>query len=325
MAKLPALDAVVVGGGPAGLAAGTWLARYRRRVVVLDSEEQRNRWVEESHGYLGRDRVRPANLLDDARADLAAYPSAELRRGVRAVDARRDGACLVVALEDGEELRAARLVLATGVADAFPEVEGFFTHYGADVFHCPTCDGFETEGLDVVALGWDAHVAGFALGLLDWARSVTVVTAGHRFGGDEREREALAANGVGLVEESAVALVGSRGAMRGVVLGSGRELACQRAFFSIAHHPRTDLADLLGCERDDEGYVRVDGENRTTVDGVYAAGDLTAGMQMVQVAAAKGAVAGVAAALSLQGEVGATTSPEPAPAPDGVRGRTVEG
>ena len=310
------LDAVVVGGGPAGLAAATWLARYRRRVLVLDSSEYRNASVDRAHGYLGSDPMVPADLRERARHDLARYTEAVLRTGVRVCDVSRDGDEFTLKLDDDTVVRALRLVLATGVRDSFPEIDGFFDHYGADVFHCPTCDGYELAERDVVALGWNEHLAGFSLNLLDWASSVTIVTEGVTFKGDERHRETLAAHGVRIVEDDAVAFIGDRGALRGVRLAGGEEIPCQAAAFSIAHHPRNDLAQMLGCELTEEGCVVVDDSCETSVPGVYAAGDLTPGIQLVQVAAAKGTVAGISCAKSLRGEVGSPASPEPGPDPD---------
>jgi thioredoxin reductase len=298
------LDAVVVGAGPAGLSAATWLARYRKHVVVLDSSEPRNRWVDSAHGYLGADPTSPADLLKAARDDLARYPEAELRSG-RAVAARREAdGTFAVELDGGEVLAARRVVLATGVRDVFPEVEGFFEHYGRSVFHCPTCDGYEARDCLVVAFGWSEQVVGFALTLLGWARSVTVVTDGRRFEGDTRDRERLAAQGVRVVEAEAVALVGERGDLRAVRLRDGEELPCDLAFFSIAHRPASDLDVQLGCRRTEEDCTAVDEQGATSVPGVYAAGDMTPGLQLIQVAAAKGTAAGVACAQSLRGEGG---------------------
>jgi len=297
-------DAVVVGGGPAGLAAATWLARYQCDVVVVDSGEHRNRWVDDAHGYLGSDPMHPAHFLEQAREDLSRYPEAVLREG-RAVSGRReDDGTFTLALDDGEPVRAKRVVLATGVRDVFPEVDDFFEHYGASVFHCPTCDGYESRDQAVVAFGWSEQVVGFALTLKGWAASVTVVTDGRRFEGDAWHRERLAAQGVRVLEDDAVALLGSRGDLQGVRMRSGAVLPCRLAFFSIAHVPSSDLDLQLGCDRTDDGCTAVDDQGATRVPGVYAAGDMTPGLQLVQVAAAKGTIAGVACARSLRGEGG---------------------
>ncbi|MFN2607067.1 MAG: NAD(P)/FAD-dependent oxidoreductase [Acidimicrobiales bacterium] len=306
-------DAVVVGGGPAGLAAATWLARYRRGVVVLDGGPPRSWATTLTHGYLGSDPVPPGELLDRARSDLDAYPSAS-RRPVRATAVRQDGpGRFTVATDDGAQLTTRRLVLATGVEDELPPVQGIEEHYGASAFHCPTCDGYEARDRRVVVLGWGAQVAGLALELMDWAAEVTMVTGGRRFEGDERHRRALARHGVPLVEHEAAELVGPRGDLQAVCLADGRELACDLVFFSVAHHPRTDLAVSLGCRLTDEGCLEADAEGRTSVDGVYGAGDITPGMQLVAVAVAKGTMAGVACALSLQGEPAASAAPTPGP------------
>jgi thioredoxin reductase len=295
------LDAIVVGGGPAGLSAATWLARYRRTVLVLDSGEYRNRWADASHGYFSRDPANPADLLARARADLDGYPSAELRHA-RVVKAASTGDGGFEVVTETERLTGRRLVLATGVRDQFPEVEGFLEHYGASVFHCPSCDGYEAKGRPVVAIGWSEQVVGFALELLGWASQVTVVTDGRRFEGDRGHRDTLERHGVAVLEETALELVGPRGDLRAIRLEGGETVECELGFFSIAHHPLTGLGEQLGCERDPDGYLVVDANGATTVPGVFAAGDVTPGLQLVQVAAGSGATAGVGCALSLEND-----------------------
>ena len=306
------VDALVVGGGPGGLAAALWLARFRRSVVVADSGEYRAARVERSHGYLGRDPQEPMELLARGREELVAYPTARLvRAAVSSVRRSPDG--MFDTTLGGDLVRAHRLVLACGVVDTLPEVRGIDTHYGASAAHCPACDGYEVRDCDVVALGWDERLVGFASTLLHWARSVTVVTDGHRFDGDARARADLADQGIELVEERAAELLGPRGDLQGVRLASGRVLPASQLFFSVAHQPRTGLATELGCALDEEGYVTVDECGRTSVDGVYAAGDLTPGLQLVAVAAAKGTAAGVACAQSMPHPAGALDAPDPAP------------
>jgi len=291
-------DVVVIGGGAAGLAAATWLGRYRRQTVLLDTAEPRNRWAGESHGYLGSDPCDPEELFDRSRKQLSRYPAVEQRRA-RAVDACREGDGFLVVTDDGGQLRCRRVIVATGVVDRFPELEGFRDHYGVSAFHCPSCDAFECRGLAIAAYGWEERVAGFAVSLLEWASDVVVLTDGRRFDGDQRHLDVLADRGIRVVAEPAVAMVGEPGDLRGIRLDNGEEVACQRLFFSVNHDDATDLPDRLGCARTDEGCLKVDRDGLTSVPGVYAAGDITPGMQLVQVAAGKGAAAGLACAMSL--------------------------
>lgn len=283
-------DVAVIGGGPAGLSAATWLGRYRRRTILFDSGEYRNRWVDESHGYLGLDCVNPAELRERALADLKRYSVVE-RRADRVTAARvTDG--MFELSTDEERVEARRVVLATGVRDVFPEITNFFEHYGASVFNCPSCDGYEAKGKSVVVFGWNEEVVRFARSLLEWAFEVTIVTDGARFEGSSTE-------GLTVLEKDATELVGPRGDLRGVRFADGSGISCEAAFISIDQQPVTDLAEMLGCALSDEGCVCVNEHGMTTVEGVYAAGDIVQGPQLIQVAAATGAIAGVACAKSL--------------------------
>jgi thioredoxin reductase len=313
------VDVVVVGGGPSGLAAASWLARYRRRVLVVDSGEHRADRVEHSHGYLGRDPQTPRELLARGREELLAYPTASLVADAVESAQERPGGGFAVTLRSAGLVVTHKLVLACGVADTMPDIPGLDEHYGAAVFHCPACDGYEAQGREVLAIGWSEHLVGFAATLLEWARSVTVVTGGERFRGDDACRGLLDRHGVEVLEEKVVELIGRRGDLRAARLASGRMLPCSLAFFSVAHQPRTDLAQQLGCRIDDDGYVEINDCGMTSVDGVYAAGDLVPGLQLTSIAVAKGVVAGVDCAQSFFGQPTAVLSPDAAPDLPGER------
>lgn len=297
----PPYDVLVVGGGPAGLAAATWLGRFRVGTLLLDSCEYRNRWVEKAHGYLGFDPINPLELIDKGRKDLENYSCVELvcsaAKSVTAVaggfEVRADDASYV----------ARRVVLATGTSDVFPDVRGFLEHYGSQVFHCPFCDGYEARDKNVAVLGWSAEVAEFAAELLNWAKSVTVIAQGNQVNDDRELEPRLASSGIGLCREMAVELVGGRGELAGVRLESGEQLNCDYVFFSLPERPVNRLARQLGCDLDEEGHVIVDEDGRTSVEGVFAAGDLTPGEQLIQIAAGEGIRAAIACVKSLRANV----------------------
>src|SRR5437764_661325 len=235
-------DCVVIGGGPAGLAAATWLARYRRDVVVVDSRDYRAKNVERSHGYLARDPQRPVEFLQTAREQLLAYRTISYVTSTVDAAERTAAGTFLLRLADGSELTALRVVLATGVVDACPDLEGFAEHYGASAFHCPACDGYDAADRDVIAYGWDERLVGFAASLLNWARSVKVLTSGHRFAGDDVCHEVLRRHDIELVETPAKRLLGARGDLRGVELADGAVLPASLFFFSVEHVPRPELA-----------------------------------------------------------------------------------
>jgi thioredoxin reductase len=307
-------DAIVCGGGAAGLSAATWLGRYRRKTLVFDGGLRRNRHTNSAHGYLGMDGVPPDELTNAALGDLRRYETVTLHEEP-ATSARRDGDAFVVIVDD-REWRACRLLLATGVQDELPDVVNFADFYGKSVFHCSCCDGYEASDMTVAAIGWSPHVAGFALDLLDWGARVVLLTDGRTFEGDESCRAALGRHDVEMFEEPVREIVGTDGQMDGVLLRDGAMVECERAFFSIGHVPNNELARELGCEIDDLGYVRVGDHGETSVPGVFAAGDVTPGEQLIQTAAAEGAVAGIACAMSLRGEYTSPHSPAPGPDPE---------
>jgi thioredoxin reductase len=307
-------DVVVIGGGPAGLAAALWLGRYRRRTVVIDGEEGRNRFAHAAHGYLGQDGWNPEKVREVGRADVDRYDSIR-RVHTNAAEIAREGERFQVVTDD-EEYVARRILLATGVKDVTPDIPGFMELYGEHIFHCSCCDGYESSDQDVLAIGWGEHAAGFALDLLEWGARVTLVTNGEEFEGNRSCETALARNGIEVIEERVTSFSIKGGHMTGATVGSGRVIPATRAFFSIKHEPRNQLALELGCKTDEMGYVEVGPHGETSVDNVYAAGDLTPGEQLVQTAAAEGAVAGIACAMSLRGASAAAPDvPDPGPDP----------
>ncbi len=312
-----AVDALVVGGGPAGLSAASWLGRHRRRTLVVDAGQPRNRFADEVHGVLGHEGIDPAELLARGRRELDTYPHVDVCAGT-VVGLTSTAAGFDVEIEGSGTVTASRLVLATGVRDELPDIEGFLDHYGSSVFHCPSCDGYAARDHTVAVLGWGEHVPAFAVGLLDWAATVRVVTGAEDPDITPEQRRRLAERGIEVVDGEVAALEGQDGQLSAVRLADGSEVHATMAFFSIAHHPVVVLAVGLGCDLAPDGRLSVDGQRRTTVEGVYAAGDVTPGAQLVSVAAAEGTLAGVACATSLHGRRTAAEVPAPAPDPEAL-------
>ncbi len=307
-------DVVVVGGGPAGLSAALWLGRYRRRTLVVDAGKGRNRFATAAHGYLGSDGWHPEKIREAGRADVERYDSVRLLASQVDQIARTKNDEFEIVTPEGTFV-GRRVLLASGVSDVTPNIPGFDELYGRHIFHCSCCDGFESSDQDVLAIGWGEHAAGYALDLLDWGARVTLVTNGEEFEGDRSSKTALQRHQIEVIEERVIDFRVKEGRMVAAVVESGRIIPATRAFFSIKHEPRNSLAKRLGCEVDEMGYVKVGPHGETSVEGVYAAGDLTPGEQLVQTATAEGAVAGIACAMSLRG-AGAAAPDVPDPGPD---------
>jgi thioredoxin reductase len=291
-------DVIVVGGGPAGLSAALMLGRCRRRVLLCDLGQPRNRRSHALHGYLTRDGIAPPELNELGRRELANYDVDF--RCVGVTGARREADHFQVALGTGGEERARYLLIATGVVDDLPAVNGFEDCYGRSVFHCPYCDGWECRDRALTAFGRGKAVTGLALGLRTWSSNVVVCTHGARL--DTANRDWLARNGIAVRTEPIAELVHDEGQLTQIVFTSGEAIDRDALFFSTGQHPQSPLAISLGCRLTNRGVVKTGNRCDTNVDRVFVAGDASRDAQFVVVAAAEGVRAAVAINRALQAE-----------------------
>lgn len=302
-----AFDVIVVGGSYAGLSAAMQLARARQRVLVVDAGLPRNRFAAAGHGFLGQDGRPPRAIVEDAAAQVRAYPTAEVVADEVLSAAQVDGV-FAVSLAGGREERAARLVLATGVRDELPPVPGVAERWGQTVVHCPFCHGFELADRPIGVLASHPLSAHQAELLPDWGPT-TYFTQGD-FEPEPEQAARLAARGVAIERTPIVELLGDAPALEAVRLADGRVIPTGAIFTASKLHMASPLAEQLGCAFEDgpQGpYIKVDERKQTTVPGVFAGGDATSAMHNATLAAASGMMAGVGAYQSLVAE--AATAP----------------
>jgi thioredoxin reductase len=284
-------DCIVVGGGPAGLSAALTLGRARRRTLVLDAGTPRNHCSRAMHGYLTRDGLAPAEFLRVALGELRAYDSVELRE-VPVTDAEHCDEGFEVLLETGERCRGRALLLATGVVDDIPPLEGIQTLYGVSVHHCPYCDGWEHRDEPIALYGCGNSAYGFALGMTVWSRRLVLCTDGHPRLEDE-QLDRLTRHGIAIRRDRVVRLEGRGGRLERVVFDEGEPLQCTALFFCTGQRQRSGLPAKLGARFNARGTVDTEGHERTPVPGLFVAGDASKNAQLVIVAAAEGAEAAV--------------------------------
>ena len=291
-------DVTIIGGSFAGLTAATYLARGRRRVLVVDAGEPRNRFADASHGFLSRDGDTPRAILETARGQIQRYPTLTLIRGRVTEAAARSGG-FISTLEDGSQVRSRRVVIATGVADVLPDVPGLAERWGRSVLHCPYCHGYEHAGERLGVLAAGARSVHQACLLADWG-PVTIFLNGMAL--DREGAAALARRGVRVVDDPVVALDGAAPALEAVRLAGGRAVAVDALFVSAPTRLASPIADQLGCALDEGPFgpvIRTGADKLTSVPGVYAAGDAARAPHSVAWAVADGMTAGVAAHQSL--------------------------
>ncbi len=286
-------DAIIIGGGFAGLAAALQLGRARRNVLVLDTGRPRNRFAAHSHGFFSRDGAPPLELLTEARAQLAPYTTVSVRQGGAVAAARIDGG-FAVDNEGGDTLRTKTLVLAHGIVDEVSGLPGLADCWGRTVFTCPFCHGFEFADRPLGVLWRIGDIVHHARLYRNWSRNLTVFADGRKI--DEASREALAELGVAIVEAPVLALEHEDGNLRAVVTDAGRTTV-EAMFTHPAGRFSTSIGLDLGCETRDGAaapYYVVDMMQQTSVAGVFAAGDVARQAPSISFAVADGVMAGSA-------------------------------
>ncbi len=292
MAQSEQLDVIVIGAGPAGLSAALILGRCLRRVLVVDTDKPRNGASRALHGFLSRDGVAPHELRRLGREQLAPYDTVRIDQ-VEATRARRVGRAFEVTLADGRRLRCRKLLLATGVVDEVPALEGVDALYGHSVFHCPYCDGWEFRHQPMAIHARGAQGLGLALELRAWSDDLVLCTDGPA-GLKPQHLRRLTDNGIALREQPIARLQGEGGQLTAIVFADGETLARRVLFFGAGQHQSCDLASALGCAFTTKGAVRTGKYEATNIPGLYVAGDASRLVQLAIVAAAEGAQAAFA-------------------------------
>lgn len=289
----PEYDCIIVGGGPAGLSAALILGRCLRKVLICDDGQPRNAAARELHGFFTRDCTPPLELLQMGRHELRRYETVEFRHQT-VIKARCDGDHFAVSTGDSHEARTRKLLLATGVVDELPAIDGMRELYGCSVFHCPYCDGWEHRGMPLAVYGNGKSGAGLALTLSLWTSDIVLCTDGRsRVSAFDRQR--LTGRGVTIRSERIARLEGNDGRLEWIVFKKGKPLQRQAMFVHMEQQQHSRLAAELGCSVNmKKRSVQTGKYESTSVPGLYVAGDASRDVQLAIVAAAEGANAAFA-------------------------------
>jgi len=270
------------------LSAALVLGRCCRKVLVVDAGNPRNVRSHAVHGFLTRDGLRPTEFLAMARDQLAPY-GVECRDGT-VMEIDRAGGGFRAALLDGSHAESRKVLLATGVVDRLPDLEGIEEMYGVSVHHCPYCDGWEHRDGRIAVYGAGKSGSGLAVAMKTWTRDVVMCSDGpSRLTGEFREK--LQRNGIDVYERKISRLEGTLGKLERIVFEDGTELPRTALFFGTGNLQRSVLPQSIGCKLTPKGAVRTGRDQRSTCPGIFVAGDAAEDSQYVMVAAAEGAKA----------------------------------
>jgi len=294
-------DVVVAGGGTAGLSAALVLGRSRISCLICNGGEVRNATAPEIHNYLSREGLSPQEFLKIGREQIANYPSVEFSEDLVAAAVAEDNS-FRIELASGRPVLAKKLILATGLEDEIPLIEGMRERWGISVLHCPFCHGWESRDLAWAVYGNNGKAVDLCLMAKGWTDRITLCTDGVAEL-TAAQRKTLRACGIAVRESRVVRLEGDETSLERMIFEDGEDLECQAVFLRPVKKQRSVIPNSLGCAVNADGLILVDENGATTAQGVFAAGDATEPvLQVLAYAAFSGVRAGIGAAKSLFSE-----------------------
>ncbi|WP_208559935.1 NAD(P)/FAD-dependent oxidoreductase [Marinilactibacillus kalidii] len=285
------IDVVIIGGGPAGMAAALVAGRGKKEVVLIDEEKPRNKVTKASHAFLTRDGVTPEQFREKGRRDLARYTGITTMNDKVVSVKQEDDYTFEVETLGAKKIYARKVVITTGFKETLPTIEGIENYYGQSLFSCPFCDGWEMKDESLVFIIDTKEGTHIPALLKNWADDLVVVTDGKKIFTDEQKKE-LMINGIKLIEKGIAKLEGEKGQLKQVIFEDGEKLNRTGGFCTPTIDQTFPLIQQLGIETGDNGFVKTDGMGRTNVAGIYAAGEITGPSQLI-VSASQGHMVGV--------------------------------
>lgn len=269
-------DCAIIGGGPAGLNAALIFGRARRNVILLDNNNPRNAVTQESHGFITRDGIKPKEFREIAHKDIGRYPSVICaKREVTSViknDNNNEPSFELVTSEK-ERYQSKTIIIATGLKDVLPSIENISDYYGRSLFHCPYCDGWELRDKPlVVIIGEQVQGFHFIKIIYNWSKDLIVCTNGNPFQ-NSAQKALLQNKGIKIIESKIKNFVGKNGQTEKVIFENGQSVSREGGFVMPKLIQSSDFGKQLGCQYNPLGGIAVDSFGRTSVQGVYAAGD----------------------------------------------------
>lgn len=283
-------DVAIIGGSYAGLSAAMTLGRARRNVVVIDSGKPCNRQTPHSHNLITHDGKTPAEISALAREQVLAYPTVHMHAGLVTQVTGSDGS-FAVTTDNGQELQAKKLIFTTGIRDLMPEIPGFSECWGISAIHCPYCHGYEFSDARTGVLMNGEMALEYLKMIRNWTTDLTLYTNGPATF-DEAARQKMHSFGAEIVEQPIASLDHEKGYLQTLHLTGGSARTITALYHRPAFVQHSLLPEALGCELNPQGFIKVDEAQKTTVAGIYAAGDNSGAFRGLTGAMAAGTIAG---------------------------------
>lgn len=287
--KNPSVDVIVIGGSFSGLSAALALARSGRSVLVFDDNDACNKSSERAYNILTNDGLSPAEIKSKAIADVISYQLAAFKTDT--VTEISVSNTLAVTTTGGIVYTAKAILLCTGLADVIPDIPGFAECWGKSIIHCPYCHAYEQQARHVGMVGYTSDDIALAGLLKTWNKEVTLFTDGHPVSAEQRAL--LGKQQIAFITKSISGVRHIEGQLNALEFHDETLLDIKDIFINPTATQRSPIAQSAGCELIASNLIKIDDFHRTTVEGIYAAGDCCTPFRAISIAIASGTKAGI--------------------------------
>jgi thioredoxin reductase len=282
-------DVIIIGGSYSGLAAALALGRSLRTVLVIDSGKPCNRQTPQSHNFLTQDGKTPGEIAALGRQQVEKYDTVKFVNGL-ATAGRKTESGFEIQTDVGQTFKARKLIFATGIKDIMPAIDGFAECWGISVIHCPYCHGYEVRNEPTGILGNGEYAYEFSTFILNWTKDLRVFTNGPSSLSPDQASK-LGNRNIKLFENEIEELIHINGYLDKIIFKDGTSSTVKAIYTRPAFEQHSSIPEALGCELTEDGYIKIDQFQKTSVEGVFACGDNTTRMRSVANAVAMGALA----------------------------------
>jgi thioredoxin reductase len=284
-------DVIIIGGSYSGLAAAMALGRSLRQVLIIDSGKPCNAPTPYSHNFLTQDGKTPTEITTLAKQQVEKYNTVAFFNGL-ATHGRKTENGFAIQVASGETFCADKLIFATGIRDAMPDIDGFAACWGISVIHCPYCHGYEVRNEKTGILGNGANGFEFSQLISNWTNDLTLFTNGTSTL-TAGQTEQLEKHHIQIVEKEVERLEHTNGYLQNIIFRDGTKSFLKAMYAPGPFKQHCQIPETLGCELTDDGYIRIDAFHKTTIDGIFSCGDNVTRMRTVANAVAMGTTTGM--------------------------------
>lgn len=284
-------DVIIIGGSYSGLAAAMPLGRALRNVLIIDGGIPCNRQTPHSHNFLTNDGKTPMEIFTQAKLQVSAYKTVEFLNDL-AIKSQKTENGFEIQTESGTNYQASKLIFATGIRDIMPNINGFSESWGISVLHCPYCHGYEVRNETTGILGNGDYGFEFSKLISNWTKDLTLYTNGNSTLTFD-QKSILERNQITIEEKEIKEFEQNNGYIKSIIFSDLTQIKVKAIYTSLPFEQHCQIPIQLGCELSEEGYIKIDPNHKTTINGIYACGDNVTRMRTVANAVAAGTTTGM--------------------------------